>query len=51
MIAAEIIQKARYSLFDNSNDRWTDERLLSLLNDCLEELSLITNYFVKEIGS
>lgn len=47
MLAKDIIKKARYTLSDTAGDRWTDERLLSLLNDAIEDIAKNTTLFVE----
>lgn len=42
LLAKEIIKNARYTLSDLSADRWSDERLLELLNDGLSDISINT---------
>ena len=46
MIAADVIKNARYMLSDTSPQRWTDERLLSLLNDGLTDIAKNTILFI-----
>ena len=47
MQASVILGKARYTLSDTgSSPRWTDTRLLSLLNDALLDLALTTRLFL-----
>lgn len=41
-LASKVISDARYTLADSNADRWTDERLLSLLNDGLIQLLIDT---------
>lgn len=45
MKASEVITKARYTLSDSDKSRWSDDRLLSLLNDALLDLALTTRVF------
>lgn len=45
MIADDIIQKARYSLSDEDKTRWSDARLLSLLNECIYDIAIKTRLF------
>ena len=45
MIASDIIQKVRYTISDPNSERWTDNRLLSLLNDALLDLALTTRLY------
>lgn len=48
MQAGDIITKARLSLSDTSKLRWTDARLLSLLNDGLSILAIDTILFIEK---
>lgn len=50
MKASDIISKARYSLSDTkiTSARWSNDRLLSLLNDCLLDISLTTYLYYDE---
>jgi len=45
MLAKEIIDEARLILSDVDSDRWSDARLISLLNNCLKDLSKNTILF------
>lgn len=45
MKAGEIITKARFTLSDTDGSRWTDARLLSLLNDALLDVALTTRLY------
>ena len=49
MLASDVITKVRYSLsdLDSSNYRWSDDRLISLLNDVLLDLALTTKLYNK----
>lgn len=47
--AKDIINKSRFTLSDSARDRWTDERLLSLLNDGIVDMAKHTTLFVKEL--
>lgn len=47
--AKDIIQKARYILSDSSKDRWSDERLLVLLNEGIADIAKHTTLFVETI--
>lgn len=49
MIAAEVLKNARYKLSDTNPQRWTDERLLSLLNDGLTDIAKTTILFIDTI--
>lgn len=42
MKASEVIVKARYTLADPNGTRWSDTRLLSLLNDAIYDIALTT---------
>ncbi len=45
MLAKDVIKSARYTLSDTSMTRWTDERLLNLINECLADIALKTILF------
>lgn len=45
--AKDILRQARFILSDTANDRWTDERLLVLLNDGIEDIAKHTTLFVE----
>lgn len=45
MRASEIINKARFTLSDTDGSRWSDARLLSLLNDALLDVALTTRLY------
>ena len=45
MLAKDIIKSARYILSDTAVNRWTDERLLSLINDGLADIAKTTILF------
>lgn len=45
MLAKDVIRSARYTLSDSAMVRWTDERLLSLVNECLADIALRTILF------
>ena len=47
MIAQDILTKVRYSLSDTDVDRWSDERLLSLLNDAIIDVAKNTTLFIE----
>lgn len=49
MLASDILLKARYTLSDTSKDRWTDARLLSLLNDAIIDTAKNTTLFVENV--
>lgn len=49
MLASEIITEARYILSDTAKDRWTDTRLLSLLNDAIIDTAKNTTLFVENL--
>lgn len=46
MIARDIINEVRFTLSDPNCARWSDKRLLSLLNDCLKDIAKTTILFV-----
>lgn len=45
MKAEDVLVKSRYSLSDQDKSRWSDTRLLSLLNDCLLDIALTTSVY------
>jgi hypothetical protein len=45
MKASEVITKARYTLSDLDKSRWSDDRLLSLLNDAILDVALTTRIY------
>ena len=45
MIASDVISKARLALSDVDGDRWSDTRLLSLLNDALSDVATKSRLF------
>ena len=45
MFASDVITEARFALSDSGGDRWSDARLLSLLNDALKDVALKTKLF------
>ncbi len=47
MLAKDILKKARYALSDTATDRWTDERLLALLNDGILDIAKNTTLFIE----
>lgn len=47
--AKEILNIARYSLSDTAKERWSDERLLILLNDGLLDIAKNTTLFVENM--
>lgn len=49
MLASDVIKNARYNLSDTSPQRWTDERLLSILNDGLKDIAKTTILFIDTI--
>lgn len=49
MLAKDILKKARYALSDTARDRWTDERLLELLNDAIIDIAKNTTLFVENM--
>ena len=46
MLAKDVLKSARYILSDTSVSRWTDERLLALLNDGLADIAKTTILFI-----
>lgn len=49
MKAKEIIKESRYILSDKSADRWSDDRLLTLLNDGILDIAKNTTLFVETL--
>lgn len=49
MLASALLTKVRQNLSDTNKSRWTDERLLSLLNDGLSILTLDTILFMDKV--
>lgn len=49
MLAKEVLKQVRYTLSDTDGDRWSDERLLVLLNDGIRNIALNTTLFVETI--
>lgn len=49
MYAKDVLKKVRYNLSDTASDRWTDARLLSLLNDGIKNIAITTTLFVETI--
>ena len=49
MLAKDILKSARYMLSDTGMNRWTDERLLSLLNDGLRDIAKTTILFTRNV--
>ena len=47
MLAKDILTKARFSLSDTSKSRWSDIRLLGLLNEAVREIAKKTTIFVE----
>lgn len=45
--AKDILNRARYTLSDSAKTRWTDERLLSLLNDAILDIAKSTSLFIE----
>lgn len=45
MLASAVITKARYTLSDLGEDRWSNARLLSLFNDALLDVALTTRLY------
>lgn len=46
MLAQDVLKSARFILSDTAAQRWTDERLLALLNDGLTDIAKTTILFV-----
>ena len=49
MLAKDVIKSARYVLSDSDAQRWTDERLLALLNDGLADIAKTTILFIDTV--
>lgn len=49
MLAKDILKSARYILSDTAATRWTDERLLALINDGLADIAKTTILFIDVI--
>jgi len=49
MLVQDILTQCRYTLSDEDKDRWTDARLISLLNNCITELAKTTTVFVETL--
>lgn len=49
MLAKEVLTEVRYILSDSAKDRWTDERLLILLNDGILDIAKNTTLFIETI--
>lgn len=49
MLAKEVLKDARYKLADTKVDRWTDDRLLSLLNEAIIDIAKNTTLFIEEM--
>lgn len=47
MLAKDILKAARYTLSDLQKDRWSDERLLKLLDEGIKEIAKKTTIFVE----
>lgn len=45
MIANDVLNKARFTLSDTDKTRWSDTRLLSLLNDAILDVALTTDLY------
>lgn len=48
MLASDVIKQSRYALSDQTGNRWSDARLLSLLNDAIREVAARTKVFNKK---
>lgn len=49
MLAKDLLKDIRYSLSDTTRERWSDERLLSLMTEAIKELSAKTILFVETV--
>lgn len=49
MLAKNILDDIRYSLSDTRRERWSDERLLSLMTEAIKELAAKTILFVETV--
>ncbi len=49
MFAKDILKNARYILSDTASTRWTDERLVSLINDGLSDIAKTTILFTRNV--
>lgn len=49
MLAKDVIKSARFILSDTDAQRWTDERLLALLNDGLADIAKTTILFIDTV--
>lgn len=49
MLAKDVIKSARFMLSDTATQRWTDERLLALLNDGLTDIAKTTILFIDTV--
>ena len=45
MLASDILTDVRFALSDSAKDRWSDARLLALLNDALKDVALKSKLF------
>tara|TARA_B110000211_G_scaffold234725_1_gene305884 strand:+ start:1148 stop:1882 length:735 start_codon:yes stop_codon:yes gene_type:complete len=49
MLASFILDASRFILSDQLKTRWSDARLIQLLNDGLKDVSMQTDFFVSEV--
>lgn len=47
MLVQDLLTKVRYTLSDLNRERWTDARLIALINDCMSQLTSKTILFVE----
>lgn len=47
MLAKDILKQARYTLSDTDKNRWSDDRLLALLDEGVKNIALTTTLFVE----
>lgn len=45
MLVYDLLKKVRFTLSDSTAERWTDERLISLINDCIAAITRKTILF------
>lgn len=46
MLIQDLLKKIRFSLSDSNSSRWSDERLISLINDCISSITRRSILFV-----
>lgn len=49
MLAKDLLKDIRYSLSDTTRERWSDERLLSLMSEAIKDLAAKTILFVETV--